>query len=728
MLCGTALAAGVIVVSTSANAQCAFPPAVGNDIYTCTSATSTGGLSDLVGDNSLLLPVGGSGTLNGSVVFGDGADRVEINSGTITGAVDQGAGRDSFVITGGAVLGGVQQGGGVDDFRMTGGAIQSLNQGDDFDTFFMSGGRIIDFFDDGDRAVMTGGRIGRVNMKLANNVFDMSGGIIDRNLVTGFGDDTIVISGGEIGGNISVSGGADSLTVTGGSVGGEVRMSVGNDSFVWDGGGIIYGMIDMGGDDDVAVLRNLTAANMGRTPAILGGEGDDGLTLDNVTSAGVARFQGWESVYLTNDTELTMDGALVLGDAGSGTGVLSIDATSTLFGGGLNGSISPFLNGSLARVVNAGRIDLTNGAAGAGDRFTITGDFVGADGLVLLDTVLGDDSSASDRLVILGGSASGTTSLSILNRGGVGASTAVDGIMVVEAANGASTAGGAFALNGRVAAGAFEYFLFRGGVSQGTTDNWYLRSTVVTPPPSVPAPQPAPAPPPLEPPVPAPPPQPPEPPAPPVITKLSRRRLCLFAKLCRGAVRGRDRRGRAGLGRWATDGHDGRRDEGVSRGRGPDAGPADRGGGGGCARLSRRGLCGVRGLAVGAVRGSCSAVEFRGVSAAQGPGGATGGPAGRRVPDPWCGGVRPGDRGGGASRGADADGGGECAQRRGAGGLGCFAGSAAGAAAKPEAGQFGGRVVRQRSEGRALPRSAGGGAARQADGADELVRGGCHAG
>jgi outer membrane autotransporter protein len=515
LLCGTTLAAGVIVVSTSANAQCAFPPGVGNDNYACTSGTSTGGLSDLIGDNSLLLPVGGSGTLNGSVTFGAGADSVEINSGTITGAVDQGAGRDSFVITGGAVLGGVQQGGGVDDFRMTGGTIQSLNQGDDFDTFFMSDGRIIDFFDDGDRAVMTGGRIGRVNMKLANNVFDMSGGIIDRNLVTGFGDDTIVISGGDIGGNISVSGGVDSLTLTGGSIGGEVRMSAGDDSFVWDGGGIVYGAIDMGDDDDVAVLRNLTAANMGRTPAIMGGDGDDGLMLDNVTTAGVARFQGWESIALTNDTELTMDGALVLGDAGSGTGVLSIDATSTLFGGGLNGSISPFLNGSLARVVNAGRIDLTNGAAGAGDRFTIAGDYVGAGGLVLLDTVLGDDSSASDRLVILGGSASGTTSLSILNRGGVGASTAVDGIMVVEAANGASTAGGAFALNGRVAAGAFEYFLFRGGVSQGTADNWYLRSTLVTPPPSVPAPQPAPAPPPLEPPVPAPPPQPPEPPAPP---------------------------------------------------------------------------------------------------------------------------------------------------------------------------------------------------------------------
>ena len=59
-----------------------------------------------------------------------------------------------------------------------------------------------------------------------------------------------------------------------------------------------------------------------------------------------------------------------------------------------------------------------------------------------------------------------------------GAATLQDGIMVVEAANGGTTARGAFALSGPVAAGAFEYFLFKGGVSAGTDENWYLRSTL----------------------------------------------------------------------------------------------------------------------------------------------------------------------------------------------------------------------------------------------------------
>lgn len=517
LLTGTAFVA-LTALPAPALAQCAFPLPIGDDVYSCSSETSPGGLIDLVGDNSLTFIAGGTGVLAGDVSFGAGLDRIVMDSGRINGEVDQGDGDDYFEINIGVVTGSVQQGAGVDDFRMTGGTIQSLNQGNDLDTFFMSGGRIIDFFDDGDRAVMTGGRIGRVNMKLADNLFDMSGGTIDRNLVTGFGDDTIIVSGGTIGGNISVSGGTDSVIVTGGSIGGEVRMSVGEDRFVWDGGGVIQGTIDLGGDDDTALLRSLTAANMGRTPEILGGDGTDALVMDNVTSAGVARFRQWERIDLTNDTELTFDGTLVLGDAGTGAGTLSIDATSTLFGGGVDSGVSPFVAGQLATVINAGRIDLTNGPTSAYDTFTIVGNYVGNGGLIFLDTVLGDDASASDRLILSGGTASGSTSLSILNFGGTGASTMANGILVIEAVNGATTEGSAFSLSHRVAAGAFEYFLFRGGVSAGTTDNWYLRSTLVTPPPGPtpqPPPQPAPAPPPLAPPAPPPTPEPPPPPAPP---------------------------------------------------------------------------------------------------------------------------------------------------------------------------------------------------------------------
>ncbi|NTF89377.1 autotransporter outer membrane beta-barrel domain-containing protein [Agrobacterium rhizogenes] len=499
LLSGTTLTFGtVIFFSSSVNAACTFAAPTGDDTYVCDSGISIGGLADSGGNNSLLMPQGGTGTINGNVSFGAGSDIIELHSGTISGSVDQGNGADLFIISGGKVTGNVQQGSGVDDFRMTGGEVGSLNQGDNLDTFFMSDGRIIDAFDDGDRAVMTGGRIGRVNMKLDDNLFDMSGGTIDRNLVTGFGNDTVILSGGAIGGNVSVSGGADSVTVTGGSVGGNVTMSFGTDTFTWDGGGIIYGAVDLGGDNDTATLRNLTNSNIGASTRITGGLGVDRLTFDNVSTGEVARFDSWETIDLTNDTELTFDGTLTLGDADTASGTLTVDSSSTLFGGGSNGGIAAFTAGQLANVLNAGRIDLTNAGNGATDTFTIAGNYAGNNGTIFLNTILGNDTSASDKLVISGGTASGTTGMGIVNVGGTGAATTRDGIMVIEAVNGGRTESGAFSLDGRVAAGAYEYYLFKGGISANTQDNWYLRSAITTPL-AGPSPIPAPAPNPLSP-------------------------------------------------------------------------------------------------------------------------------------------------------------------------------------------------------------------------------------
>jgi outer membrane autotransporter protein len=475
----TIAASAVFQFPQQAIAACVFTPTPGDDTFMCDSGTSAGGLSDTAGNNSLLLPDGGTGTVAGSVSFGAGADRIEVHSGTINGGVDQGAGADSFVISGGTVTGNVQQASGSDDFRMTGGQIQSLNQGDNLDTFFMSDGRIVDAFDDGDSAVMTGGRIGRVNMKLDDNLFDMSGGTIDRNLVTGFGNDTIILSNGTIGGNVSVSGGTDSVTVTGGSVGGNITLSFGNDTFAWNGGGIIYGAVDLGGDNDTATLTNLSNANIGATTQITGGDGIDSLTMNNVSTNGVGRFVNWERVDFTNDTELTFDGTLKVGDAATGTGTVNIDSSSTLYGGGANGGISSFNAAQLATVVNAGRIDLTNGGSSPTDTFTIHGNYTGNNALVFLNTSLGDDASPSDKLIFDGGAAGGSTGLDIINIGGTGATTTRDGIMVVQALNGGTTTTGAFALTDRVAAGAYEYYLFRGGVSANTGENWYLRSTLV---------------------------------------------------------------------------------------------------------------------------------------------------------------------------------------------------------------------------------------------------------
>ncbi|WP_065373442.1 autotransporter outer membrane beta-barrel domain-containing protein [Ensifer adhaerens] len=462
-------AIGLCLQSLPAAAACSFVPTAGDDIYLCDSGTSAG-FTDLGGNNTLSLPVGGTGTITSAVTFGAGSDTVEIHSGTISANLQQGAGSDSFT--------------------MTSGTLQSLNQGDNLDTFFMSGGHIVGFFDDGDSAVMTGGRIGRVNMLLDDNLFDMSGGTIDNNLVAGFGNDTIILSGGMIGGNISVSGGTDSVTVTGGSVGGNVLMSFGTDTFTWDSGGTIDGSVDLGADNDTATLRNLTSANLAGTDTLTGGLGVDGLTLENVQTGGVARFQSWETINANAGSVLTFDGNLTLGDSGSGTGTLNVDASSTLRGGGTNAAVSAAAPGQIVAVINAGTIDLSDAGASTSDRFTVNGNYTGNGGLLVLNTVLDADASPSDRLVVSGGTATGTTAVSVVNAGGAGADTLADGIMVVELANGATSAASAFALNGRVAAGAHEYLLYKGGVTAGSEENFYLRSTlVVVPTPTTPPPE-----------------------------------------------------------------------------------------------------------------------------------------------------------------------------------------------------------------------------------------------
>ena len=455
----------VAFIRPGASVGGSFAQGLGNDRLEMTGGTIAGALTQGVGTDVLLLT---AGTL-ASVDQGDDVDRLEISGGTITGTVQQGSGQDVFI--------------------MSGGTVGALLQGDGTDRLRMTGGQIIGGFDDGDYAEMTAGRIGRVNMKLENNTFDMSGGTIDGNLVTGFGNDTILLSEGYIGGNISVSGGDDRISITGGTVRGEIRASTGNDVLDWSGGGVVYGTVDMAEGNDLTTLSNLNNTHLGALPLFTGGLGTDALTMNNVTTSGVGRFTGWERISLQQDSQLTLDADLVLSDFTTTGGALDIDATSAVFAGGVNAQLRTFTAGQQVTVTNAGRIDLSNGSSGAGDAFTVVGNYVGDNGALYLQSVLAGDGAASDRLVIAGGVASGSTGLGILNAGGEGAATVADGILVVQSINGATTTPDAFALYNPVAAGAFEYFLFKGGASAGSVENWYLRSTLVasaTPAPSPP--------------------------------------------------------------------------------------------------------------------------------------------------------------------------------------------------------------------------------------------------
>ena len=108
--------------------------------------------------------------------------------------------------------------------------------------------------------------------------------------------------------------------------------------------------------------------------------------------------------------------------------------------------------------------------------FTVRGNYLGSGALMQVNTVLGGDASPADKLVIDGGRASGGTAIRVVNRGGLGAPTLADGILVVQTVNGGTTAPGAFSLTQAVEAGAYDYRLFRGGAVGGNADNWYLHN------------------------------------------------------------------------------------------------------------------------------------------------------------------------------------------------------------------------------------------------------------
>lgn len=443
----------------AAFAACTLTPTAGNDNFVCDSGTSAP-LTDLSGNNTLTFPANGTGTINGNVTFGAGADAVNMASGTVMGAISQGSG--------------------IDDFIMSGGIIESLAQGDGRDTFLMIGGTIVKAFEDGDVARMIGGTIGRVDMKLDNNIFDMSGGQILGNLVTGLGTDTIIVSGGRIGGNISVSNGNDSITITGGEIAGEIRAGNGDDTLVWDGGGIIRSQVLLEAGNDRATLSNLTESTLALTPSINGGNGNDLLTFDHTTSSGAARYINWETINLVKGSRLDLDGNLQLGDSTTGTGVFNIDGSSMLTS--IQGSITSLTAGRLATLNNSGVIDLASGNSRTNDTLTVEGNYVGNGGQLLLQSAVGDDSSPSDKLVVNNGTLTGSTLISVTNIGGAGALTRQNGIQLVQAQGTAVSDNTAFALKAPVSVGAFDYRLFKGGITPGSENSWYLRSSVVAPP------------------------------------------------------------------------------------------------------------------------------------------------------------------------------------------------------------------------------------------------------
>ncbi|MFJ4384717.1 autotransporter outer membrane beta-barrel domain-containing protein [Pseudomonas sp. NPDC089408] len=414
-----------------------------------------------------------------------------VSTGENLGALVQTSAADTFTLNGGAVQS-LQQGDGEDTFTMSGGTLGSLNQGGHMDTFTMTGGTITGAFEDGDTAWFKGGSIGRVDLKLADNFFEMSEDTkttgtqttVIGNVVSGLGNDTIILTGGTIGGNISTSSGVDKITISGGTLKGEIRAGNDNDIFNWSGGRI-GGPITMGPGDDQANITGLDSKTL--VTVLDGGAGSDSLLFEKSQIDGGARYVNWEAIGVFDNSRLTLDDTLTLGDDDTGTGDLLIDDSSALLS--RQGTITAKDNGQSASVFNAGSIDLSTGNDAQG-RLAINGNYEGDNGLLRVNSVLAGDDAASDRLVVSRGSINGSTRLQVNNLGGAGAVTSRNGIQVVEARDGATSTATAFVQTQTLSAGAYDYRLFKGGVTAGSENSWYLRSTLVAPPAPAPLPEP----------------------------------------------------------------------------------------------------------------------------------------------------------------------------------------------------------------------------------------------
>ncbi|MFA1281996.1 autotransporter outer membrane beta-barrel domain-containing protein [Citrobacter telavivensis] len=164
---------------------------------------------------------------------------------------------------------------------------------------------------------------------------------------------------------------------------------------------------------------------------------------------------------------------MTLNNANSWLKAASYTARDTARVGILNMNIS---NGAVWEVtgnsyvtnllLQGGRVNmLAPGSSGAFKTLTVEGNYSGG-GTLTMNTALGSDNSATDKLIVEGNT-SGHTLVAINNIGGMGAQT-VEGIEIV---NVAGASDGTFEKESRIVAGAYDYDVVRRG------SNWYLSST-----------------------------------------------------------------------------------------------------------------------------------------------------------------------------------------------------------------------------------------------------------
>ncbi|WP_244393914.1 MULTISPECIES: autotransporter outer membrane beta-barrel domain-containing protein [Brucella] len=294
-----------------------------------------------------------------------------------------------------------------------------------------------------------------------SNAFDLANVISGTGSLTKNGAGTLTLSGvNSYTGGTTVSAGI--LTLTGDNTGGGTTT------------------VDAG-----AVLQIGTGGTSGNLAGDIANNGalvvnrSDALNLANaISGAGSLMKSGAGTLTLSGANSYTgattvSAGTLTQGAAGGFSTASSrydVDTDGTLDLGGFDTM--------LAALYNAGTINMNVGAAGS--TLMVNGDYVGHDGTIVFNTVLGDDNSKTDKLMV-GGDTAGNTNVQVVNRDGLGAQT-VKGIEIITVGG---QSNGVFSLvsdyrtkDGQkaVVGGAYAYTLHQGPARGANDGNWYLIS------------------------------------------------------------------------------------------------------------------------------------------------------------------------------------------------------------------------------------------------------------
>ncbi|WP_081449281.1 autotransporter outer membrane beta-barrel domain-containing protein [Brucella pinnipedialis] len=311
------------------------------------------------------------------------------------------------------------------------------------------------------RAVSLQAGGGTFDIEDAANNFAVTQGVAGAGGLTKSGSGTLTLSGvNSYTGGTTVSAGI--LTLTGDNTGGGTTT------------------VDAG-----AVLQIGTGGTSGNLAGDIANNGalvvnrSDALNLANaISGAGSLMKSGAGTLTLSGANSYTgattvSAGTLTQGAAGGFSTASSrydVDTDGTLDLGGFDTM--------LAALYNAGTINMNVGAAGS--TLMVNGDYVGHDGTIVFNTVLGDDNSKTDKLMV-GGDTAGNTNVQVVNRDGLGAQT-VKGIEIITVGG---QSNGVFSLvsdyrtkDGQkaVVGGAYAYTLHQGPARGANDGNWYLIS------------------------------------------------------------------------------------------------------------------------------------------------------------------------------------------------------------------------------------------------------------